>query len=288
LPVQATGKKLRGSRRNGKPGNKIKTVRKELSSGSGGTEEWVVEVPEGMDPGLEAQLSSMNVKHVALFCAWLVNGQNISAAARSIGYAPVYAMELFRSHPSFQDAKQYIDRIMTLEDQEWIECLPQARQTLRSLLLAKDEKVRYLAAKDIVDRAEGKATTRVDMTVRDERPSLTDAEMQLAFSLIQQTGISFAEARDYIKGHPDEVSAWIAANVPLATAGGREVAALPAPEEPEPGNAPGLRINAIQAEGLPEEPPAPESPSETIPGASTGILEVPPVLAFGNGPADWT
>lgn len=225
-------------------------------------EEWQQVDPPGMDEGLKSALYQMNPKQVALFSAWVINGRNIRQAARTVGYSQDHAYDLFNNSPAFREAKSYLSAIVLMEDQEWIDCLPQARQTLRSLLIAKDEKVRYLAAKDIVDRAEGKPVARVDMTVRDERPSLTDGQMQLAFSLMQHSGIGFAEAVAWIRDHPDEAQVWIAANATKQLAarnGGREVATQEADGE----DARGSRINAMEPEGVARCPRAPAEPRRT-------------------------
>jgi hypothetical protein len=173
-------------------------------------EEWQQVDPESIDPELQGALHKMNPKQVALFCAWVVNGRNINAAARQIGFNESYARKLFSQDSAFKKARTYLEDIVLLEDQEWIDCLPRARQTMRSLLVAKDEKVRYPAAKDIVDRAEGKAVARVDMNIREHQPSLTDGEMQLALSLMQHAALGFAEAVADIRAHPAESEQWIA------------------------------------------------------------------------------
>jgi hypothetical protein len=194
-----------------------------------GGEEWQQVDPADMDPKLRQALYKMNPKQVALFCAWVINGRNISAAGRQVGFHPVYARQLFTTHPAFKEAKRYLQSIVLMEDQEWIDCLPQARQTLRSLLVAKDEKVRYLAAKDIVDRAEGKAVARMDMTIREDRPSITDAQMQLIFSIMQTMSVGFAEAKAWVEKHPEESQKWIDQHVQKTLPAGREVAEVPAP-----------------------------------------------------------
>jgi hypothetical protein len=235
-------------------------------------EEWQQVDPEGMDDKLKDIMYKMNPKQVALFCAWIVNGRNITQAARQVGYNPVHARSMFSTHAAFQEAKNYVGAIMTLEDQEWIDCLPQARQTMRSLMLAKDEKVRFWAAKDIVDRAEGKPTTRVDMTIRDDRPSLSDGQLQLVISLMQTHRISFAEAKAHVEAHPDEAARWIASNV-TKTLGTPKASLNPAQQIVQQQEALESRINATDPETIPEEPPLPPSSSQGLPDPLPGIPE---------------
>jgi hypothetical protein len=235
-------------------------------------EEWQQVDPEGMDDKLRDLMYKMNPKQVGLFCAWIVNGRNITQAARQVGYAPAHARKMFTTHPAFTEAKNYIGAIMTLEDQEWIDCLPQARQTMRSLMMAKDEKVRFWAAKDIVDRAEGKPTSRVDMTIRDDRPSLSDGQLQLVISLMQTHSISFAEAKAHVEAHPDEAARWIASNV-TKTLGTPKAAPNPAKDLVQEHEALESRINATDPESIPEEPPVPPSSSQRIPDPLPAIPE---------------
>jgi hypothetical protein len=239
-------------------------------------EEWQQVDPEGMDDKLRDLMYKMNPKQVGLFCAWIVNGRNITQAARQVGYSPEHARKMFTTHPAFTEAKNYIGAIMTLEDQEWIDCLPQARQTMRSLMLAKDEKVRFWAAKDIVDRAEGKPTSRVDMTIRDDRPSLSDGQLQLVISLMQTHRISFAEAKAHVEAHPDEAARWIASNV-TKTLGTPKLGSSPVADAKEvvrEVEALESRINATDPEAIPEEPPMPPSSSRSLPEGSSEVVEV--------------
>jgi len=179
-------------------------------------EEWRREDPIREDPALQEMTRKMNAKQLALFTAWVMNGRNLSAAARAVGYHPSYAHTLMKSSPVFERAAEYANQKLEAEDKEWIECLPDARQTLRSLMRnSKDDKVRYLAAKDIVDRAEGKPVAKVDMQVRDERPSITDEEMQMAFSLMQQAGWTFPQAMEWMRSHPEKVQQWVGQNVKM-------------------------------------------------------------------------
>jgi len=165
---------------------------------------------EDDSPEMLEAMKDLNPKQVAMFAAWVINGGNVTKAAESVGYNGTYGRRVWNENPGFQRAKEYFDNFVMEEDtREWIELLPEAKFTLRDLLKAKDEKVRFLAAKDIVDRAEGKATSRVDVNIRDERQEISEMEMQLAFSMMHHKGMTFAQAVDWMNGHPEETKSWI-------------------------------------------------------------------------------
>ena len=138
-----------------------------------------------------------------------MNGGNITEAARQVGYNPSYARSLMAKHPALRGAIQHYKEQMASCLAEWAELLPKAKATLLALLHDPDARVRYLAAKDIIDRAEGKPVGRMNIAVQEQGPALTEGEVQLAFALMQQLGWSYAEAVQYIQSHPHEVQAWI-------------------------------------------------------------------------------
>lgn len=176
--------------------------------------QWEEEYRERLkaDPAVKKALRNVPPRHAALAIAWLTNGNNEKRAAIQTGYTLATAKNILQSDP-VQELMLLVKAFRPTEAQEWTELLPEARYTLRQLMRSDDDKVRYLAAKDIVDRAEGKPTQKVDMTVRDEAPTMTDEEMQLAFSIMQQAGTGFAETVQWMRAHPDEVKEWIEENV---------------------------------------------------------------------------
>lgn len=184
-------------------------------------EEWRAQYGRALraDPGFQRAMQRLPPKHAALLVAWATNGNNIYRAAKALNYTPNTAKTIMATD-GFQEAMRFVDTFVPSEERQWLEILPEAKHTLRQLLKSPDDKVRYLAAKDITDRAEGKAITRIDMSIRDESPSLSDAEMQLAFSIMQQAQLGFAETLLWMRAHPKEVAEWVAANV-------RPVGALP-------------------------------------------------------------
>jgi len=148
-------------------------------------------------------------KQLALLTAWMRNGRNQRKACETVGYSEPHASVLFNNHPLFVAAKEMISTLEDEETREWADLLPTAKRTLVSLLEAKDEKVKYLAAKDIVDRAEGKAINRVSHTVTEYQSSLSDGEIQLVISIMHAKGLSFPEAVRVIQQNPDKAQQWI-------------------------------------------------------------------------------
>lgn len=175
-------------------------------------------------------IKDLTPQQVALFAAMLVNGGKITPAAKQVGMNPSYARRLVSKHAVFRDAiRQYGDGMRTCL-QDWMDLVPQAKAAMVALLNDEDGKVRYLAAKDIIDRAEGKAVNRVDLNLRDERPQLSEGEVQLAFSLMKSRGISYPEAVQLIKQNPEDAAEWISRNAVATEVGNGK--ALP-PSDPE-------------------------------------------------------
>lgn len=156
-------------------------------------------------------------QQVALFAAMLINGGNITRAAETVGLNASYARRFVSKHPLFRESLRQYGKGMQTNLQEWLDLVPQAKASMVNLLQDPDGRVRYLAAKDILDRAEGKPISKVDMRIRDERPQLSEGEVQLAFSLMKERGISYAQAVAMIRDNPEDAAEWIAANAVQVT-----------------------------------------------------------------------
>ena len=170
-------------------------------------------LPEGVDVSkvaeVEEMLASATDTEVALTVAMILNGGNITKAADTIGINGSYARGLVSRKPVIRQAAQMYRDTMLTSLAEWTQLVPQAKGTLMALLHDSDGKVRYLAAKEILDRAEGKAVAKVDLTVKDERPALSELEVQLAFSMMRELGWDYARCVQYIKDNPQETDEWI-------------------------------------------------------------------------------
>jgi len=185
------------------------------------------------DPGFTKAMQRLPPRHAALLVAWATNGNNIEAAAEALNYSVATAKTIEKTE-GFQEAQRFVDAFIPSEARQWLDILPEARFTLRDLMKSSDDKVRYLAAKDIVDRSEGKSITRIDMSIRDETPSMTDEEMQLAFSIMQQASLGFADTLTWMRANPQQVKDWIKANAkPLLKEGAVE-AEFEIMEQPAP------------------------------------------------------
>jgi hypothetical protein len=157
-------------------------------------------------------MESASETTIALISAMIINGGNITGAAKQLGMNASYCRDMVSKHPLIREvvAKYRETMISSLDD--WVTLVPRAKGAMLALLNDRDGKVRYLAAKDILDRAEGKATSKLDVKITDERPVLSELEAQLAFALMQQKGMSYAAAVQWIKGNPQEVTQWIEKN----------------------------------------------------------------------------
>jgi hypothetical protein len=152
----------------------------------------------------------------ALLAAWVMTG-SITEAARQIGMNPSYARRIMSQHPVVSVVKRKLeehlkatgDKALVESVATWEELVPKAKGVMLSLLDSEDEKVRLWAAQDIVNRAEGKPTARVDHTVTHQNsPSLPEADVQLAVSLVSQLGWPLAQALEWIRQHPEEAAGW--------------------------------------------------------------------------------
>ena len=161
----------------------------------------VEDVKEVMDGATETE--------VAVISAMILNGGNASQAAKTLGMNASYVRRMVSNKPVIRKAVELYKHTMLSSLVEWSELIPLAKGTLQSLLHDPDGKVRYLAAKEILDRAEGKAVARVDMKVTDERPVLSELEVQLAFSMMKDLGWDYAACVQYIRDNPAETQQWV-------------------------------------------------------------------------------
>lgn len=176
---------------------------------SGGGPSSTTELAPATQPDV---LQGLTPQQVALFAAMLINGGNISRAAQTVGMNPSYARRIVSRHAVFREAIRQYGQGMKTCLQDWMELVPRAKQEMLNLLNDPDGKTRYLASKDILDRAEGKAINRMDLNIKDERNLLSEAEIQLAMSLMRARSITYAEAVRLIQANPEDTQAWIEKN----------------------------------------------------------------------------
>jgi hypothetical protein len=163
-----------------------------------------------MPEGLASVVQDVAVRDLAFFCEWLLSGRNVSEASRKVGISNQTGAKILRT--TLKAAKWYVDNNIPEERREWVELVPEAKGTLRELLKSKDHKVRFLAAQDIVNRAEGKPVGRTELKVEMPSVSLSDEEVQLVVSLMAARQIGYAEAVDLIRKHPEDAQRWIERN----------------------------------------------------------------------------
>jgi hypothetical protein len=165
---------------------------------------------------LKPRTSGLSDAEVELLASWIETG-NITESAKVVGLAPGYARERFAKNPVLKQIAGKIRKGIetTLQEKveeytgEWMDLLSEAKGRLRSLMLeARDEKVQLWAAQYIVDRAQGKATAKVDHRIVEYKAIPDEGVMQLALSIVHQEGLSLPAALEYIRQHPDEVEEW--------------------------------------------------------------------------------
>ena len=148
------------------------------------------------------------------FVAELVrNGGNASAAARSVGYHPDHGRRLVSRNATVKAAVDSLHEQAEAELREWAELAPRAQARLEELLEADDSRVALMAAREILDRAVGKPVAKMQHTVREEAPRLSEGQMQLVLSMMMELGWAFATCVEYVKQHPEEAQQWIAEKV---------------------------------------------------------------------------
>jgi hypothetical protein len=149
----------------------------------------------------------------AQFVAELVaNGGNASAAARAVGWHPDTGRRLVSRDATIRATLQQVRKQAEGELQDWANLAGRAQHVLAELLDAEDSRVRLMAALAILERALGRVPQKVEQRV-EHRAILKDVEMQAAISLVAEHGLSFTEAVQYVREHPEEVQEWARQNV---------------------------------------------------------------------------
>ena len=146
------------------------------------------------------------------FVAELVaNGGNATAAARAVGYHPDHGRRLVSRDATVRATLERIQDETQAELREWVDLAPRAQERLLELVESADEKVALSAAREILDRAIGKAPVKVEKTV-EHRGGLTEVEMQCVLSIMAAYRWSLLEAQEYVRSNPEEVQEWAAKN----------------------------------------------------------------------------
>ena len=176
----------------------------------------------------QSQSSEVRQERKDRFVAELVaNGGNATAAARAVGYHPDHGRRLVSRDATVRATLDRMQDETQAELREWVDLAPRAQERLAELVESPDEKVALAAAREILDRAIGKAPVKVEKTV-EHRTGLTEIELQCVLSLMAAYKLSLLEAQEYVRSNPVEVQEWAAKNCVVRPA-------LPAPtEEPNP------------------------------------------------------
>lgn len=149
----------------------------------------------------------------AKFIAELVaNGGNLTQAAVSVGYHPQHGRRLAKD-PEVQAALEQATKTVENNITQWAAMQEAARQKMYNLMSsANDERVQLLAAKEIIERHEGKTTAKVEHSGEVTTRVIEDEGTIMAImTLMGRRGWSLAQAFTYVKANPTEVSEWMRA-----------------------------------------------------------------------------
>jgi hypothetical protein len=157
----------------------------------------------------QARVHDLEPAELALVSEWADNGQNVAAAARTLGMAAATAARWMRRRRVQHFIRHVIPERNLGDLRDWGLLVPRAQQTLVALLDDEDGRVRLQAANSILDRGIGKVTQRLDHHVS-QTATLDEVQMQAALSLVAEHGVPMTEAARYVLDHPDEVRQWAA------------------------------------------------------------------------------
>lgn len=149
-------------------------------------------------------------KRAAFIAELATNGGNLSKAAKAVGYHPQHGRRL-AADPDVQAALSQAKETVNRQLVEWGEMQSDARRKLYELMNgAEDERVQLLAAKEIIERNEGKTTAKVEHSGEVRTKIIQDEGTIMAImTLMGRRRWTLAQAFAYVKAHPQEVQEWM-------------------------------------------------------------------------------
>lgn len=181
----------------------------------------VVKEPEAEDTTVEEVLTGKNHRYkqdvirltenrMALLVEYKRNGGNVSKAAEAVGLNPSYARRVAAQDPGFRRLLQVVDEAPVTRVIEWSKLVGKAQDTLIELLDGEDSRVKFMAAREILDRAEGKPTQKVDKREVKVQTQIDQDTMMNALRLLAAGAEeSLASALLRAQKHPEEVQKWL-------------------------------------------------------------------------------
>lgn len=155
----------------------------------------------------EKDLLKARPEHIAFAVRYVMNGGNAGAAARSLGLREQQGRRWVIDNPVVLAAIAEYQRTATDVLQDFEVLSRRAIQTMVDLLDSDSDMVRLGAARELVNRAMGLPTVKVEQKVIHE-DGLSEVQMQCVLSLMAQKRMTLEEAKSWVLSHPDEVRAW--------------------------------------------------------------------------------
>lgn len=161
-------------------------------------------------PSYSPKSVTLTEGRAALLAEYRLNGGNISKAAEAVGMNPSYARRIAAQDDGFRMLLKATDEAPMNRIIEWNRLVGKAQETLLELLESPDQRVRFMATREILDRAEGKPTQKTEKTETKVKVSIDQDTMSLALSLLA-TGKapSLQEAILKARTEPEKVRAWL-------------------------------------------------------------------------------
>lgn len=172
-----------------------------------------VTVDDILDPDNESyneETGRLTEKRAALLAEYRLNGGNVTKAAEVVGLNPSYARRVAATDPGFRLLLEATNKAPLTKLVQWGKLTGKAQETLLELMDCEDNRVRFMAAREVLDRAEGKPTQKTEKTETKVTASIDQETMMMALSLVA-TGVvaSLQEAILKARTDPSGVQRWL-------------------------------------------------------------------------------
>lgn len=180
------------------------------------------ETLEELDTKSNTKPSLAMTENRAAFLAELrLNGGNVSKAAVTVGINPAYARRLVTKDPVFKMLAKATKNAPLARLTEWSKLAIKAQETMAELLESTDQRVRFMAAREILDRAEGKPTQKVERKETKITATIDQETMMMALALVGSGSVgSLQEGILKARTEPEKVKQWLEEGKQLS---GREI-----------------------------------------------------------------
>jgi molybdenum-dependent DNA-binding transcriptional regulator ModE len=153
--------------------------------------------------------SAIPPHYARLIAELAMSDGNIRIASERAGISYVHARRLVAQNPAIREAVEAARAQVTSRMQRWVELAAEAQRTVQALLASESDQVRLSAAKEILDRAEGKPRQAVDVSVEEQEDAPDSITMRYAVALTLSRGIGLAQALEEAERRPEKVKLWL-------------------------------------------------------------------------------